>query len=136
MNLLRHPVRFFVRPLSIRLSLSRSYITTHQAPQSLLKPICGSPSASRLLLRFFKSISRITSSSAGVSSVSGKQGFCNSCTNGLRSVLSTVCLLPILCLQPLRHIEQFVQSSQSPGTQLLVVSVQKRFEFFAGTEQD
>ena len=33
----------------------------------------------------------------------------------------------------LRHIKPFVQSSQSSGTQLLVMSVQKRFEFFART---
>ena len=70
------PVRFSGRRLFTQLSLSRSYTTTHQAPQSLLNPICGSPSASRLLLRFFKSISWITSSSAGVSSVSRKQDFC------------------------------------------------------------
>jgi hypothetical protein len=44
-------------------------------------------------------------------------------------------LLPVFCLEPLRHIERFVQSSQSPCTQLLVVLVQQRFEFFTGTER-
>jgi RadC-like JAB domain len=71
------PVRFSGRQLFTRLSHSCWCTITHQAQQTLPKRIYSSPSASRRLRRFFKSISWITSSSAGVSSVSRKQDFCN-----------------------------------------------------------
>src|SRR5271165_186025 len=80
MNLLCGPARFFARQLFTQLSHSCWYITTHQAPQNLLKRIYKSPSAWRRLRRFFKSISWITSSSARVTSVSRKQNFCNTVT--------------------------------------------------------
>src|SRR5271166_1483195 len=76
MSLLRPLVRFFVRQLFTQLSLSCWYITTHPATQTLLKQIYSLPSAWRRPRRFFKSISWITLSSAGVSSVSRKQDFC------------------------------------------------------------
>ena len=47
MNLLRPPVRFSGRRSFIRLTRSCWYTTTHQATQTLLKPIDNSPSASR-----------------------------------------------------------------------------------------
>jgi hypothetical protein len=70
------PVRFSGRRFCIRLTRSCSCTTTHQAPQSLLKPICGSPSAWRRLRRFFKSISWITLSPARVTSVFRKLDSC------------------------------------------------------------
>src|SRR5271165_724404 len=76
MNLLRRPVRFSGRRSFIRPTGSCWYTITHQVTQTILKPIYKSPSASRRLLKFFKSISWITSSLAGASSVSRKQDFC------------------------------------------------------------
>jgi hypothetical protein len=62
--------------ITLRLTGSCWYTITHQVTQTILKPIYKSPSASRRLLKFFKSISWITSSLAGASSVSRKQDFC------------------------------------------------------------
>src|SRR5271165_2583924 len=77
MNLLRPPARFFGRQLFTQLSPLCLSITTHLATQALLKQIYCSPSASPRQRRFFKSISWITSSSAGTTSVSRKQDFCS-----------------------------------------------------------
>ena len=75
MNLLHDRANFFARQLFTQLSHSCWYITTHQATQALLKKIYSLPSAWRRPRGFFKSISWITLSSAGVPSVSRKQDF-------------------------------------------------------------
>src|SRR5271166_276291 len=83
MNLLRPPVRFSGPQLFTQLSPSCWCTITHQVIQTILKRIYSSPSASRQLRRFFKSISLIMRSwdrrllADWDTSAFRKQDFCN-----------------------------------------------------------